>query len=124
MIYFAIRKRKGQFLFYNNSGNYEFFEAEGKPEKVSWTDFVKIILQNKYGFAKQTIDRVSVVEPLFVEEGNLFVYVELDISRYDSHLPLHFVTYPVRESIEKYDKIVRGSLNFIKFNLEGLNLWS
>ena len=120
IIYLVIRKGDKRFLLFNNNGTLEFFEAQGKPESVSWKDFVNIILQNKYGFAKETVNKIEVVEPLFTYENGVYIYVEIKRVRIDNPL-FYSLQYPfvVKKNLEKNVAL----LSDVKLNLEMLNLW-
>lgn len=120
IVYLVIRKPDKRFLLFNNNGTLEFFEAQGKPKDVSWKDFVCIILQNKYAFSKETVNRVEVVEPLFTYENGVYVYVEIKRIRIDNPL-FYSLQYPfvVKKNMESNVAL----LSDVKLNLEMLNLW-
>ena len=120
IIYLVLRKPDKRFLLFNNSGTLEFFEAQGKPKDVSWKDFVCIILQNKYAFSKETVNKIEIVEPLFTYGNGVYVYVEVKRVRFDNPL-FYSLTYPfmVRKNMEENLSL----LSDVKLNLEMLNLW-
>lgn len=120
IIYLVLRKPDKRFLLFNNNGTLEFLEAQGKPKDVSWKDFVSIILQNKYAFPKETVNRIEIVEPLFTYENGIYVYVEVKRVRFDNPL-FYSLSYPFM-----VNKSMEGNLSLlsdVKLNLEMLNLW-
>lgn len=123
MIYLVLRKQDGRFPLLNNEGNLEFLEAENKPQAVGWRDFVSIILRNKYGFSKELVEGIKIVEPLYTSGENVFVYVELGIYRLYAYLPFFSVSFPIVQSKFSLHKMVKEHLPDIKMNLEMLGLW-
>lgn len=123
MIYLVLRKRDGRFPCLIGKDGLEFLEAEDKPQEVSWKDFVFIILKNKYGFAKKTIESINRVEPLFSSNGDVFIYVELNLYRLYSFLPFFCLSYPVKQTKYALSKVVREYLPDIKMNLEMISCW-
>lgn len=121
IIYLVVRKKDKRFLLFNNNGVIEFLEAQGKPKDVSWKDFVSIVLQNKYAFAKETINRIEIVEPLFTYENGVYVYVELPRERIDSSL-FFSLQYPfvVKKLLKENVALLMPD---VKLNLEMLTLW-
>lgn len=120
IIYLVVRKADKKFLLFNNNGKLEFLEAQGKPKGVNWKDFVCIILQNKYAFSKETVNKIEVVEPLFTYENGIYVYIEVKRVRFDSPL-FYSLTYPFVVRKEMEDNV--ALLSDVKLNLEMLNLW-
>lgn len=123
MIYLVLRKQDGRFSCFNNEGSLEFLEAENKPQSVGWRDFVEIVLRNKYGFSKNLVEGIKIVEPLYTSGDNVFVYVELGIYRLYAYLPFFSVSFPIVQSKFALSKVVRENLPDIKMNLEMLGLW-
>lgn len=120
IIYLVVRKKDKRFLLFNNNGVFEFLEAQGKPKDVSWKDFVSIVLQNKYAFAKETVNRIEIVEPLFTYENGVYVYIELPRERVDSFL---FNSFQYPFVAKKSFKENIALMSDVKLNLEMLNLW-